>query len=192
MSLRMIATAAVFGLSLPVAAFAATVTPTMTTNGAITEYDYGILAGMAYEASDPISLQQKKNKIAVEFIVEPEVGSLAIDFINDRGKKAIVKLGTSVLGLSETTIGILNVFKNGELLQSVEFDASADRKRFKLGKDKTAQIIYAWQTNEGGQVSSNVDSEDDLEGVSAVPLPASGLLLIAGMGGIAALRKRKS
>lgn len=85
-----------------------------------------------------------------------------------------------LLGAVYTSGPVPNLLSSGKLL----FTASSDSVLLAFA-DGQSGFPYDDDNDQGGPVLDNVN-------VSSVPLPAGGLLLLAGLGGLACLRRRKT
>ncbi|MCE6950280.1 VPLPA-CTERM sorting domain-containing protein [Cereibacter sphaeroides] len=90
-------------------------------------------------------------------------------------------LHVSGTGLFTTTA--LGVFRNGDLIWDTIAPVTINGSQFRISFDSGTGMFAKGQRTMGTTAS--------ITGVNVVPLPATGLLLVAGLGGLALLRRRR-
>ncbi|MDU8944898.1 VPLPA-CTERM sorting domain-containing protein [Ovoidimarina sediminis] len=167
----------------PFAVSAATVSPDINPVGSNSvEYDFGTLAAEDNFSDEDIDLADGNDSYIIEFVALPESGSLSIDIINtaQRLLRTFVKTDLVING---SGAGSYDLYFNDVLLTT----AIGDEGAFLADFTGTGTLKYVWTLDDDndGQVSTNLTP-------SAVPLPASALLMLGALGGLAAIRRKIS
>lgn len=166
-------------------AHAATVTPTIS--GSNDQFwSFGVLEGSDsaadsdYVSDTALDLAGGASTYFVDFFATPTDGSLTLTLTNS-GSIEGTTATANLLGPDAGT-GSYELYFDGDLLFTVDAGAAASQASISIASGTSADLVWVWDVQENGQVSTNL---------SPVPVPAAGFLLIGGLGGLAALRRKK-
>ena len=178
-----LAAAAVAVMGVGSAQAATIVDPAEELGGLIWDFG-GLDGGDDYVSSKALDVATDLPK-GIEFSVTPTTGTLSIE-INNSGFEAIVLGVSNLLCLGGCETGTYTLSYAGTDLYTVISGAPQFLNTFTVATGSEESLVWSWNLPEDavfGQVSTNVE---------VVPLPAAGWMLLAGVGGIAALRRRKT
>jgi hypothetical protein len=157
---------------------AATVSPTVGGGGFT--WDFGTLSG-DNDSDTAIDVATDLPKF-IDFFALPTTGTLAIE-INNSSSETKVMSASQLLCLSGCTDGVYTLSYGGTDLYTVESGAGQSLGSFSVASGSSLDLVWSWDVPSTGQVSTNL--------AAAVPVPAAGFLLLGGLGGLAALKRRK-
>ena len=159
------------------------VTPDEELGGLIWDFG-GLEGGNDYVSTLPLDVATDLPK-GIEFSASPTTGTLSIE-INNSGFEAIVLGVSNLLCLGGCETGTYTLSYAGTDLYTVISGAPQFLNTFTVATGSEESLVWSWNLPEDavfGQISTNLE---------VVPLPAAGWMLLAGVGGIAALRRRKT
>ena len=158
------------------------VTPDEELGGLIWDFG-GLEGGNDYVSTLALDVATDLPK-GIEFAAGPTAGTLSIEF-NNSGFEAMVLGVSNLLCLGGCGAGTYTLSYAGTDLYTVISGAGQFLNTFTVASGSEEDLVWSWDIPKGsvfGQVSTNLE---------VVPLPAAGWMLLAGVGGIAALRRRK-
>ena len=177
-----LAAAAVAAVCAGSAQAATIVDPVEELGGLIWDFG-GLEGGSDYVSSRALDVATDLPK-GIEFSVTPTTGTLSIE-MNNSGFDAVVLGVSNLLCLGGCGAGTYTLSYAGTDLYTVISGAAQFLNTFTVATGSEESLVWSWNLPEDavfGQVSTNLE---------VIPLPAAGWMLLAGVGGIAALRRRK-
>jgi len=167
-----------------VSAHAATVSPFVFTLGEDELWSFAPLLGdgTAYESDRTLDIGSGAESYYVDFYVAPTEGSLTLEVTNS-GSAGGAEVTAQLLGPRDLA-GSYSFYFDGDLIFEVDGISDTEIASFTLAPLATADLMWVWSVDKVGAVSTTLSP-------APVPVPAAGFLLIAGLGGLAALRRKK-
>ena len=166
----------------------ATTTEYDFTLGSADDFFYG-----AGEDTTPIDLSSNDFFI-IDFDAQPVSGHLLVELENPITRLFRNTLTAQLLNPNAATDGSYNIYLSddltfvaGDIILSADDESAPSITTFDVAGNSSVYLLYAWTIDEG-------NSQTGSSGISPseVPLPASALLMLGALGGLAAVRRKRT
>lgn len=187
MKLKNLLLGTALAVAVPFSASAVTITTDLLASDDVTE-TYGLGQGVNLVSDSPFDLD-------IDLVDGDEAGSIEFDFFNDLTRMAVLLgQGTTLSFTGESDSGIM-ISLGGDVLSYEPGEDAIWNISSMIAVGATEKLTISW-----GDISCSFTCDEDDENVdvsgqidvTAVPLPASALLMLGALGGLAAVRRKKA